>query len=539
MEYGAIIVGGGLAGLTAAAYLCKAGVKVLVCEKQPVVGGLVNSFEHRGFTFDGGIRAFENSGIVLPMLRQLGIPVEWVRNTVSIGVENDRVSLDSQGSLEDYRQLLNRIFPESIQDIQHITEDIRRVMDYMDILYGIDNPLFLDIKSDPSYAVKVLLPWLVKYLGTIRKIDRLDTPIKEYMQRHTSNAALIDVITQHFFQKTPAFFALSYFSLYLDYQYPKGGTGTLARAMEKFVLDHGGEIRTGTEICAFRPDARELEDRQGNVYQYKKLIWAADLKRLYSFIQPDRIPDMKRRKIAALQKETVSRSVGGDSIFSLYLAVDMDKDELAKMTTAHMFYTPKKTGLGNLLEDLHKTGSLVDGKLHYAMDKDEILGWLGKYLDLTTYEISIPVFRDDSLAPQGKAGMIVSTLMDYNLTRNILDAGWYEEFKECCATGMIDNLDAAIFKGIKEKVIDHSSSSPVTLERLTGNSDGAITGWAFTNKDMPAVHQMTRVKKSILTPLPDVYQAGQWSFSPSGLPISILTGKLAADRILQDFSAKR
>ena len=150
MEYGAIIVGGGLAGLTAAAYLCKAGVKVLVCEKQPVVGGLVNSFEHRGFTFDGGIRAFENSGIVLPMLRQLGIPVEWVRNTVSIGVENDRVSLDSQGSLEDYRQLLNRIFPESIQDIQHITEDIRRVMDYMDILYGIDNPLFLDIKSDPD-----------------------------------------------------------------------------------------------------------------------------------------------------------------------------------------------------------------------------------------------------------------------------------------------------------------------------------------------------------------------------------------------------
>ena len=142
---------------------------MLFRSKQPVVGGLVNSFEHRGFTFDGGIRAFENSGIVLPMLRQLGIPVEWVRNTVSIGVENDRVSLDSQGSLEDYRQLLNRIFPESIQDIQHITEDIRRVMDYMDILYGIDNPLFLDIKSDPSYAVKVLLPWLVKYLGTIRK----------------------------------------------------------------------------------------------------------------------------------------------------------------------------------------------------------------------------------------------------------------------------------------------------------------------------------------------------------------------------------
>jgi len=38
----------------------------------------------------------------------------------------------------------------------------------------------------------------------------------------------------------------------------------------------------------------------------------------------------------------------------------------------------------------------------------------------------------------------------------------------------------------------------------------------------------------VLTPVPGVYQAGQWSYSPSGLPISILTGKLAADRIARD-----
>ena len=68
MKYDVVIVGGGIAGLTSAAFLSKTGYNVLVCEKESKVGGLVNSFDFKGYTFDGGIRAIENSGIVLPML---------------------------------------------------------------------------------------------------------------------------------------------------------------------------------------------------------------------------------------------------------------------------------------------------------------------------------------------------------------------------------------------------------------------------------------------------------------------------------------
>ena len=39
-----VIVGGGMAGLTAAAYLSQAGIPVLLFEKEDKVGGLVNSF---------------------------------------------------------------------------------------------------------------------------------------------------------------------------------------------------------------------------------------------------------------------------------------------------------------------------------------------------------------------------------------------------------------------------------------------------------------------------------------------------------------
>jgi len=56
-------------------------------KKRKKVGGLVNSFDFKGFTFDGGIRAIENSGIVFPMLRQLGLEIDFIRNVVSIGIE--------------------------------------------------------------------------------------------------------------------------------------------------------------------------------------------------------------------------------------------------------------------------------------------------------------------------------------------------------------------------------------------------------------------------------------------------------------------
>ena len=114
--------------------------------------------------------------------------------------------------------------------------------------------------------------------------------------------------------------------------------------------------------------------------------------------------------------------------------------------------------------------------------------------------------------------------------------GWYGEFRELMTMGAIDVLDSSIYPGLKAAVYDSFTSTPLTIEKITGNSDGAITGWAFTNDFIPAVNQLTRVASSVLTPIPDTYQAGQWTYSPSGLPISVMTGKLAADRVLKDLA---
>ena len=60
----------------------------------------------------------------------------------------------------------------------------------------------------------------MKYFSTLPKLRKLYQPMDEYLASFSSNQALLDIVAQHFFQKTPAYFALSYFSLYLDYHYP-------------------------------------------------------------------------------------------------------------------------------------------------------------------------------------------------------------------------------------------------------------------------------------------------------------------------------
>lgn len=526
--YDAVIVGAGIAGLTSAAYLSKAGYRVLLCEKNEKPGGLVSSFQYRGFTFDGGIRAFENSGVIFPMLRQLGMEIPFVRNPVSIGVEDTIVKLRTKESLSDYRMLLCSKFPGSEREIDQIIIEIKRAMQYMDILYGIDNPLFMDYKSDKKYIFKTLLPWLVRYHVTMPKIKDLQEPINLYLRRITKNQPLIDMITQHFFTDTPAFFALSYFGLYLDYSYPKGGTGIVVDKMAGLIRKNGGEIAYGTEISGIHADRKELYAKDGRTFCCRGLIWCADMKSLYLALDTDSVRDPAVRANIGARAGLVKNNKGGNSVLTLFVTADLPKSYFEGICGCHIFYTPRREGISGIGPAVLPLPAAGDGP------KSALLDWVSRYLSLTTYEISCPSLRDDSLAPQGMTGVIISTLMDYQLVKSADDSGWYDELKSFCEDRITAVLDKTLFPGFTGKIRGILCSTPLTLERMTGNAGGAITGWAFTNRKIPAVREFTRIAQSVLTPVPGIYQAGQWTFSPSGLPVSVMTAKFAADAVSKE-----
>jgi phytoene dehydrogenase-like protein len=523
--YDTLIVGAGAAGLTCAAYLSKRGQSVLLAEASEQPGGLVNSFRRGGYLFDGGIRAFENSGILFPMLRELDIEIDFVKNPVTIGIGDRFAVLTEESGLKDYTALLHHAFPDSAGDIAAVSEEIKKAVSYMDVLYGIDNPLFGDALKDKDYLMKTLLPWLLRYHRAMSRAGKMRAPVYAHLGQLTNNNALIDMIAQHFFKGTPASFALSYFSQYLDYSYPLGGTGVLAERLSEKLRAWGGTLRLGTRVTAVDIAKHEAVTAGGETIGYKKLVWACDMKALYACADTK---GLSAKKAAAVEKrrKDVLKGQTGDSILTIYVSVSRGRDFFDGQVTAHSFYTPDKTGLSSLPA---WQGTLAGDD--EASCKNALKHWLSAYLALTTYEISVPALRDEALAPQGCTGLIISTLLDYALVSAVRDRGWYEEFKTFCTQEILRVLSRSAFPLDSASVTDAFCATPLTLERLTHNSGGAVTGWAFTSKPLPAVSKMQKVAKSIRTPFPDVLQAGSWTFSPSGLPIAVLTGKLAADAV--------
>ena len=103
------------------------------------------------------------------------------------------------------------------------------------------------------------------------RIQKMNTPFEEYLSILAENQSLKDMIGQHFFRKTPVFFALSYFALYNDYLYPKGGVGAFIQELVKAIGERGGEIEYQTEITSVDAQRRILRITSYNVC-YTKLL---------------------------------------------------------------------------------------------------------------------------------------------------------------------------------------------------------------------------------------------------------------------------
>ncbi|MBM7559575.1 phytoene desaturase family protein [Marinitoga litoralis] len=511
-----IVVGGGISGLTSAIYLARAGKKVLLIEKNNYCGGLFNSFYSDGFRFEGGARAIVNSGLVKPMIEELNIDLKFYPNPITLRVENEQIIVKGEDSIEDYTKLLKKLYPNSSEYIDNIIKEIKRIIEDMKVLYGVDNPLF---KKNKALLIPRLIVWIFKFIHTMYRINKLNMPFEKYLEKLSKDNSLNDIIGQHFFKNTPTFFAFSYFALYNDYLYPEGGMGNLMQKLVEKFLEFGGKILYNTKIVKVNPENNSLEDEKGNVYYYDNLVWAADLKYLYKNINSE---DNKFNE----RKKKILSSKGAESVFSIFLGVDEPYEYFERLHTGHMFYTPYKDGLGEL-KDSNNILKKWDN-----ISKQEKIDWLIKYTKYNTFEISIPSLREPSASPDGKTGIIISYLFDYNISKKIKEEGWYDEFKKLMEDTVISILSENIYKGLKDKIIFKFSATPLTIENIVLSSEGSIVGWAF-DQELPVVNHIFNLSKSVQTPFKNIYNVGKWVYSPAGGPTAIMTGRIAANTILK------
>lgn len=91
----AIVIGAGLAGLTAAADLADAGAQVLVLEKRPVAGGKVSSWVEDGYTVESGLHIFFGCyRELLKMMRRVDAHkhILWKKHTIHVARPQGKVS---------------------------------------------------------------------------------------------------------------------------------------------------------------------------------------------------------------------------------------------------------------------------------------------------------------------------------------------------------------------------------------------------------------------------------------------------------------
>lgn len=527
-KYDVIVVGSGIAGLTSAAYIAKENHKVLLLEKDSSFGGLLGAFNLDGHMLDKGARGIIDSGIIFPMLKQLGFNLEFTDNPIRMTFEDQSMVFNSKKSLDDYEEVLTKIFPLEKENIHSIMEDVKKIMTHMDVLYGIENPLFMPKPYDINYLSKVLLPWMFKFITHINKAMKYMQPVDEYLKTKTQNQSLIDLISQHFFAKTPTFFALSYFTLYLEYHYPMGSTQSFIDTFVNYLNEKNVDLKKETEVISIDIDQKELMTKDGRVYQFEQIVWAADTNKLYDCIQIDRIKSLTLKNNVIKKRDFYKSKIGADSILTVYLLTDLDPEYFSDKNGPHAFYTPKKEGLSYAQLSLIKlNGKFID-------DKDKIFDWIKQHLLYNTFEISIPSLRDKNLSPEGKCGLIVSVLFDYELTQHIYQSGFYEEFKSFVRQETINILNNGLWDKLKDHVQKTIVSTPKTIYDRTYATQGSVTGWSFINQPFPAEYQFLKVSQSVNTPINFIKQAGQFTFNPAGVPVAVLTGKLAADAILKN-----
>ncbi len=518
-----VVVGAGVSGLVAALRAKMEGFDAVILEKNEKCGGLVNSFYRDGYLFDGGTRALQT--FVLSLLKPLEIEMEYVKTHVSIGIEDKIVSMETVDGIEAYRMMLEEFYPDAKGDIKKIFKDVRKMGGFLKAV----NKMLSVKKGFASFFVD-FIPAIVSLFANIYVLFKMKAPMEEYFDKkiRVKNQSLKYIITQHFFAGTPTFFALGYLYLYPDYMYPLGGTGKLAEKLEEKVRGCGIEVKLKSKVIKVDAFNKFVITESGEKFYYDKLIWAADLKSLYKNVEGiEKFPENVDKEFEK-EKARILSHKGAESIFTIYLAVDEEPEYFKRISHSHFFYTPYRRGLGSIVKE--EQGFILNN--WEKLGRKEIFDWLERFCKFNTYEISVPVLKDPNAAPTKKTGLIISFLFDYAITKKAKETSMYEELKEKTESFVIDILSQTIYKGLKDRIIFKFSATPLTIETLSGSSEGSVIGWSMAG-EIPVRGSFLRMIEAPKTSIPDVLKVGQWTMSPAGTPTAVLTGNLAINLLLK------
>jgi phytoene desaturase len=242
-----VIVGAGLAGLSAALRLAGAGRQVTVLERDPHPGGRAGVIRDSGFSFDNG-------PTVLTMPDLIADAFDCVGEELGDWLELEPVDPLYRAFYADGSQLDVRADP------QHMAEEIARFsspteadgylryVDFVSQLYRYEMTDFIDRNIDSP--LDLLTPNLAR-LAAIGGFRRMAPKVQQYLrdervQRVFSFQAMYAGMSP--FDALALYCVIAYMDSVAGVYAPKGGMHAVPEAMAAVAHKHGVELRYGTTV---------------------------------------------------------------------------------------------------------------------------------------------------------------------------------------------------------------------------------------------------------------------------------------------------
>ena len=472
MQKKVIVIGAGIAGLSAAFYSRRRGFEVTVFEQCSTPGGVATTWNRRGYTFDGGIhwlvgttprfQPFHRRWIQTGALQENN-PVMCADPVFLF--QSGNITLNLWRDIDRFVQELLDFAPEDRKAILALRRHVRIIGTYMPIPQGIGDWV------KQIYRLPIFLPLISRLLCT---------STQEYVSRF-KNLYIREMFSAIL---SPEQNALSLIGTLVGYTmgdngYPAGGSRRLADNMEQTVLKAGCQIvyRTKVERISIEKGRVKGVVAQGTLHPADYVIVAMDtctaLRTLFDKPLQER---WARKVVKGMDSEHCS-------LFSLGV-----KKDLSHLPSALRIHLKEPTRMAGY-----------------------------EYTTLWIYRYN----GRDGYAPEGYSSLTVLFPGDsYDYWRAAKDDGTYLPKKQEFIRKAQQLLETYIPE-IAGSVEVTDLATPVTYERYCGCYRGGYMGiWAAWSNPFHVPVKSSSVR--------GLRFAGMRTFISGGMPVSVNSGYKAA-----------
>ncbi len=479
-----IVVGSGLGGLSAAARLSRAGLRVLVVEQHVYAGGYAHHFLRRvrgtQTVYDMDV-ALHQTGDLDPgrssykLLSSLGVldRIKLNRFDVAYRTHGPEHDLVVPAAADDYEVRLRVRFPDHRRGIGDLFATLKAIDDEEEIgertmaLMGMTLEQFVKQFVDDDVFLAVFAT-LWGYLGAVPSRLCAFTFAMMWNSYHRGGC-----------------------------YYVRGGGQALSDAFVAIIAENGGRVLLKTDVTKIETQNGRvvgIETARRGLFHAPVVVSNASAPATF-----DRLLDDPA--LAAEDRSGLSELPVACSIHQAYVGIRGDASALG-LADRGLFCIPG-----------------------YDLDAEWDAMAKGDYRH-QGFMLGNHNLADPGHAPPGRSILHVAIMANGKLWSQ-LDDGDYQARKQELEDYLLGRLEMAI-PDVRERIEVCEVGTPHTMERYSRNPDGSIYGWAVT----PQSHSVLRCQPR--TRVPGLYLAGAWTFPAPGFEGTMMSGANTAKLIFED-----